>query len=178
MALAGGAAKDHPLRPMYKDSFHPSQAKAIIKEVLHAKLGSKTYNPELTSQWTREIADEIKHKLKELSLPRYKFVVNVAIGEQRGEGIRIACRCLWDSDTDAFAEEVFMNVRARPRRCGRGPGERAPRSPARGGPRPHALLPCAHRIRSSARRLRLACTSTDQQLLHRFWCGSASTLRP
>ena len=36
------------------------------------------YNPELTAQWTREIADEIKNKLKtELELPRYKFVVQV-----------------------------------------------------------------------------------------------------
>jgi hypothetical protein len=75
------------------------------------------YNPELTAQWTREIAgstelashmrlrtlrsphltmhvsladaDEIKNKLKsELELPRYKYVVQVLIGEQRGEGVR------------------------------------------------------------------------------------------
>ena len=47
------------------------------------------YNQELTSQWTREIADEIKNKLKsELELPRYKYVVQVLIGEQRGEGVR------------------------------------------------------------------------------------------
>lgn len=103
---------DHPLRPQYKDSFHPNQAKEIINQVLEAKLKDKTYNSELTSQWSRDIADEIKSKLKELNLPRYKYVVSVAIGEQRGEGIRIGCRCFWDSDTDASAEATFMNVRA------------------------------------------------------------------
>ncbi|KAJ1628692.1 hypothetical protein T492DRAFT_874739, partial [Pavlovales sp. CCMP2436] len=67
---------DHPLRPAYKNSFHPATAKGVIKEVLEAKLKDKSYNPELTSQWTREIADDIKSKLKELNLARYKFVVN------------------------------------------------------------------------------------------------------
>ncbi|KAL3910331.1 MAG: hypothetical protein SGPRY_009096 [Prymnesium sp.] len=55
-----------------------------------AAAGARRYNPELTAQWTREIADEIKNKLKmELDLPRYKYVVQVLIGEQRGEGVRV-----------------------------------------------------------------------------------------
>lgn len=103
---------DHALRPSYKNRFSPAVAKDIIKEVLEAKLKDKTYNAELTSQWTRDIADEIKMKLKELELPRYKYVVNVAIGEQRGEGIRLGCRCFWDSDVDAYADATYMNVRA------------------------------------------------------------------
>ena len=110
--MAGDTAQEHALRPQYKDSFHPAQAKEILKQVLEGELKDKTYNPELTSQWCRAIADEIKKRLKELNLPRYKYVVNVAIAEQRGEGIRIGCRCFWDSDTDASAQEVFMNVRA------------------------------------------------------------------
>ena len=99
------------------------------------------YNPELTAQWTREIADEIKNKLKtELELPRYKFVVQVefyyfifssrtaaspsqplhtpvpsvpqvVVGEQRGQGVRMGHRCFWDADTDNYAEEAYRNVR-------------------------------------------------------------------
>ena len=49
-------------------------------------------------------------KLKnELELPRYKFVVQVVVGEQRGEGVRMGCRCFWDADTDAYAEESYRN---------------------------------------------------------------------
>ena len=40
---------------------------------------------------------------------RYKIVVEVVIGEQRGEGVRMGSRCLWDSDTDNYASEVYMN---------------------------------------------------------------------
>ena len=105
-------AQEHALRPAYKNSFHPAVAKEIIKSVLEAKLKDKVYSAEITSQWTRDIADEIKGKLKELNLPRYKYVVNVAIGEQKGEGIRIGARCFWDSDVDSCAQETFMNVRS------------------------------------------------------------------
>ena len=48
--------------------------------------------------------------LQELQLNRYKFVVQVAIGEQRGEGVRMACRCFWDSDSDNYATDTFTNV--------------------------------------------------------------------
>ena len=50
----------------------------------------------------------------ELNLERYKFVVQVVIGEQRGEGVRMGARCFWDDNTDGYAQEVFQNVR-RPR---------------------------------------------------------------
>lgn len=40
--------------------------------------------------WTREIADEIKHQLKEKNYPRYKYAVQVVIGEQKGEGVKCA----------------------------------------------------------------------------------------
>ena len=44
-----------------------------------------------------------------LQLERYKFVVQVVIGEQRGEGVNMACRCFWDADTDNFAQDSFVN---------------------------------------------------------------------
>lgn len=47
----------------------------------------------------------------EMNLARYKYVVQVVIGEQRGEGVRMGCRCFWDSETDNIASETFVNVR-------------------------------------------------------------------
>ena len=46
---------------------------------------------------------------KFISRFRYKVVVQVVIGEQRGEGVRMGTRCLWDADTDNYASDVFMN---------------------------------------------------------------------
>jgi hypothetical protein len=55
---------------------------------------------------------------------RYKFVVNVTIGEIRGEGVkyhpffnvRVGARCFWDADTDNVAQETYINVFRRLRR--------------------------------------------------------------
>ncbi|CAB1120999.1 unnamed protein product [Ectocarpus sp. CCAP 1310/34] len=58
---------------------------------------------------TKRICDEIKNGLKEMNLPRYKYVVQVVIGEQRGEGVRMGSRCFWDSETDNVASETYVN---------------------------------------------------------------------
>ncbi|KAM4895123.1 dynein light chain Tctex-type protein 2B isoform 5-T10 [Sylvia borin] len=46
---------------------------------------------------------------REEGYDRYKMVVQVVIGEQRGEGVNMAARCFWDADTDSCAHDVFMN---------------------------------------------------------------------
>jgi len=100
----------YEIRPNFKNKFRPKVVQEIIKSVLHEKLNGVTYHSENTSQWTREIADDIKERLKDdMNLERYKFVVQVVIGEQRGEGVRMACRCFWDSDSDNYASEKFIS---------------------------------------------------------------------
>nr|KAJ3421103.1 Tctex1 domain-containing protein 2 [Polyrhizophydium stewartii] len=91
-------------------SFRPAVVSKSIHQVLADRLTGATYHPDTCSQWTREIADEIKNKLKELELPRYKYIVHVTMGEMRGEGVRIGTRCFWDADTDNIAQDAFMNV--------------------------------------------------------------------
>ena len=45
-----------------------------------------------------------------MEFDRYKFVVQCVIGEQRGQDVKMSCRCFWDSDTDNYAQDVFTNV--------------------------------------------------------------------
>lgn len=47
----------------------------------------------------------------ELELPRYKFMVQVIVGENKGEGVRVGTRCLWDTATDGMATETVTTVR-------------------------------------------------------------------
>ncbi|XP_067669145.1 dynein light chain Tctex-type protein 2B-like isoform X2 [Haliotis asinina] len=93
---------------MWKE-FRPVTVKEMIHVVLAEHLTGKVYNSEETTELTKTISDEIKTKLKELGYDRYKFIVQVVIGEQRGEGVKMACRCFWDSDTDNYAQDIFMN---------------------------------------------------------------------
>nr|XP_039267341.1 uncharacterized protein LOC120342533 isoform X3 [Styela clava] len=52
------------------------------------------------SKLTLKMADEVKDELKQLDFPRYKYVVNVMIGQLKFQGIRVASRCLWDTNVD------------------------------------------------------------------------------
>lgn len=83
--------------------------KSIIETVLNEELGGKQYDSSQTGPLTRTIADKIKQKIQELNHRRYKIVVQVLIGEQKGEGLRIATRCLWDPEADNYASYTFIN---------------------------------------------------------------------
>jgi hypothetical protein len=65
--------------------------------------------PSLSSQQTKRLSDEINSKLQEMNLPRYKYMVQVVLGEMRGQGVRMGHRCFWDSSSDNFVSEKFVN---------------------------------------------------------------------
>ena len=90
-------------------SFMNLVAQEIIHGCLNEQLGGKVYDASKVSQWSKAIADNVKSQVKTLGYDRYKIVVEVVIGEQRGEGVRMGSRCLWDSDTDNYASDVYMN---------------------------------------------------------------------
>eukprot|EP00735_Rhodelphis_limneticus_P008450 TRINITY_DN21450_c0_g1::TRINITY_DN21450_c0_g1_i1::g.10071::m.10071 TRINITY_DN21450_c0_g1::TRINITY_DN21450_c0_g1_i1::g.10071 ORF type:complete len:119 (-),score=2.16,sp/Q8WW35/TC1D2_HUMAN/56.03/1e-43,Tctex-1/PF03645.8/8.6e-28 TRINITY_DN21450_c0_g1_i1:507-863(-) len=102
-------SNDYEIRPDFRHKFRPRAVKGIIHDVLTEKLSGVIYHAENTSQATRDIADEIKIRLKELNMERYKLVVQVVIGEQRGEGVRMGGRCFWDEETDNYAQDIYMN---------------------------------------------------------------------
>uniref|UniRef100_A0A9L0S9P8 Dynein light chain Tctex-type 2B n=1 Tax=Equus caballus TaxID=9796 RepID=A0A9L0S9P8_HORSE len=89
--------------------FRPSVVKDCIHAVLKEELANAEYSPEETPQLTKHLSESIKDKLKEMGFDRYKMVVQVVIGEQRGEGVFMAARCFWDADTDNYTHDVFMN---------------------------------------------------------------------
>mmetsp|Transcript_30790 Transcript_30790/g.101033 ORF Transcript_30790/g.101033 Transcript_30790/m.101033 type:complete len:97 (+) Transcript_30790:2202-2492(+) len=76
------------LRPAYGMRASPTVMKEIMREVLTEALAGQTYQGDQVQQQTKSIADNVKDRLKALNLPRYKYMVQVVIGEQRGEGVR------------------------------------------------------------------------------------------
>jgi len=77
-----------PLFPSPSHRLNPRVVKDLISEVLLSSLKNREYDQNETSNWTKEIATNIKGKLKDLKLPRYKFLVQVIIGEMKGAGVR------------------------------------------------------------------------------------------
>ncbi|XP_030071956.1 dynein light chain Tctex-type protein 2B [Microcaecilia unicolor] len=99
----------YTIRPNFHHKFRTGPVKTCIQKVLKETLLNKEYIPEEVPQLTKSLSETIKNKLKEIGFDRYKIVVQVVIGEQRGEGVKMAARCFWDADTDNYAQEVFMN---------------------------------------------------------------------
>ena len=97
------------IRPAFEHKFRPGAVKEVIHAVLNDTLLGKTYDGDRVTEWCTSITDTIKKRIKEMGYDRYKIVVEVVLGEQRGEGVRMGTRCLWDSDTDNYASDVFMN---------------------------------------------------------------------
>ena len=59
---------------------------------------------------SKEIADEAKQELKSLGKDkRYKYIVQVIIGQNNGQGVRVGSRQFWDEDTDDCATVTYMN---------------------------------------------------------------------
>ncbi|XP_075013226.1 choline-phosphate cytidylyltransferase A isoform X4 [Calonectris borealis] len=104
-----GAGNTYSLRPSLQRRFKSSTVKECIHAILKEKLANVQYIPEEMPQLTKSLSETIKDRLKEEGFDRYKMVVQVVIGEQRGEGVNMAARCFWDADTDSYAHDVFMN---------------------------------------------------------------------
>ncbi|XP_026546372.1 tctex1 domain-containing protein 2 [Notechis scutatus] len=108
-ASAPSPARAYHLRPAFHHRFRSSMVKDCIREVLKEELANVQYNPEEIGAQTKVLSELIRDRLKDKGFHRYKIVVQVVIGEQRGEGVNMAARCFWDADSDNYAQDVFIN---------------------------------------------------------------------
>jgi len=117
------------LEPMDNQRFKRSEAEAIMKKVLDEKLAvvnerdkkgrlSWTYDPEDAGDILREVVADCQTNLlaamKERQnggLPVYKFIFQTQMGENNGQMIRSASRCLWDKKEDNSATATWSNGR-------------------------------------------------------------------
>lgn len=99
----------YSIRPKISQKFRSAEVKELLHSILLTTLADKEYNTETFTDLSKSICVEIKEKLKQLNYDRYKFIVQCVIGEQKGAGINMSGRCMWDSDTDNFAESIYMN---------------------------------------------------------------------
>ncbi|XP_012251621.1 dynein light chain Tctex-type protein 2B-like [Athalia rosae] len=99
----------YQIRPPLSEKFKPMSAKEVIHNVLFDQLSTKVYDAKEVPKWCQEIADIIRDKVKELRFKRYKYIVNVVLGEHRGAGVKIGTRCIWDAEADSYAYDNFLN---------------------------------------------------------------------
>mmetsp|Transcript_16332 Transcript_16332/g.31710 ORF Transcript_16332/g.31710 Transcript_16332/m.31710 type:complete len:129 (+) Transcript_16332:108-494(+) len=93
----------------FKEKFPVSRVQHIIQELLEDRLKDQKYQADMSSAMCKEISDEVKRRIKDIRLNRYKIIVQTVIGEKRGQGVRFGTRCFWDSETDASATASYSN---------------------------------------------------------------------
>ena len=101
---AVNTVNDYQIKPKHREKFKPSEAREIIKAVFKEKVAPKENNPPTDlNPLSREVADQVKYRLKELGRDRYKYIVQVVLGVQKGQGVQVGCKNFWDIDTDSVA---------------------------------------------------------------------------
>ncbi|KAL5017087.1 hypothetical protein ScPMuIL_006676 [Solemya velum] len=89
--------------------FRADMVKPIIEDALTRNLEGKKYDPIECSIMSKQLAEDIKKKVKELDFKRYKIVSAVTIGQKSDQGVRVGSRFLWDAERDNFAASSFSN---------------------------------------------------------------------
>ncbi|XP_044736502.1 dynein light chain Tctex-type protein 2B-like isoform X1 [Chrysoperla carnea] len=103
------APSTYLIKPPLSQKFRAQPVQLIIKTILRDMLTGVEYSQEGAKELTKKIANEIRDKVRELNFRRYKIIVQVHIGEQKGAGVKSGIRCLWDSECDNYTSDVFMN---------------------------------------------------------------------
>ena len=96
------------MEPTQEERFRPGVVHGVIKEVLEECLDGEKYNPTQCRNLTQMLTDLIKNRVKDMGFHRYKLIVTVTIGQDSNQGIQVVSRCLWNKDTDNYAEAHYV----------------------------------------------------------------------
>jgi len=80
-----------------------------LGSLLESFLDGETYEAVKCAQIAKNLTDMIRGRMKELPLPRYKFVCSVMIGQNAGQSVNVASRSIWNASTDNYASATFRN---------------------------------------------------------------------
>jgi hypothetical protein len=89
--------------------FQRHEVQKLLRTVLKERMDQQKYDPVKAAQVSKHIAEDLREKVKALGYDRYKLVIQVTLGQKKGQAMRIVSRCLWDTNTDSFASEYYEN---------------------------------------------------------------------
>merc|ERR1711953_1378509 len=100
----------YQIRPSFEEKFKRPEIEEVVRSILDQQLENKEYSDAESQSLVHDITREIIDQLKDLKMsPRFKFIVDVKYGENRGQGVTSVYRALWDSDSDKHQAVNYMN---------------------------------------------------------------------
>eukprot|EP00906_Rhabdomonas_costata_P032829 RCo046241 len=97
------------MKPRPGTKFIRVTVEGIMQRILEARLKEVKYDADEMINLSKELCAEIQAEVKKLGYERYKLVTQVVISEAKGQGQRVASRCLWDPEQDNYAQATFRN---------------------------------------------------------------------
>eukprot|EP01028_Stygiella_incarcerata_P003151 TRINITY_DN15_c0_g1_i2.p1 TRINITY_DN15_c0_g1~~TRINITY_DN15_c0_g1_i2.p1 ORF type:complete len:131 (+),score=35.34 TRINITY_DN15_c0_g1_i2:130-522(+) len=95
--------------PKEEKRFSQVKVRQVVQKILGETVVGMTYHPEEATKTVKEVSRQIQLAVNKLDFENYKIVVQVTIGQLRGQGGRITSRCLWDKDNDNFVSVSVKN---------------------------------------------------------------------
>lgn len=89
--------------------FKPTEIQKLVYNVLEERLEDTSYDPDKCRYLVVSLANEIRHRVKQMGFTRYKIVCTVDMGSIAEQGLRVASRCLWDKVQDSLGTATFKN---------------------------------------------------------------------
>ena len=87
--------------PVKGTGFNADKVNNLVSGILEEHLGNYHYEKSTAPKMARAMSSVISDKVKELKFQRYKFICNVIVGENLGQGFGFCSRGLWDTNTDS-----------------------------------------------------------------------------
>ena len=103
------AQTTYSIRPTFKDKFRPSEVRSAVKEFIDRTLQDIKYDHSQASSLSKSLSEQIRDQLRTTQHPRYKLMVQVVLGDKKGQAVRVGTRCRWDADTDSLASYTYTN---------------------------------------------------------------------
>ncbi|KAF4652392.1 hypothetical protein FOL46_009762 [Perkinsus olseni] len=93
--------------------FRPPMIRDVMRNIIKERIDSAVvkyphYDPDVYAAISDAISNDIKDRIADLNIPRYKILVQVIIAEYNGQGIRISSKCLWDNNMDNLATDTYI----------------------------------------------------------------------
>lgn len=101
--LAEGVARNQSV-------FCVHEVKKIMDEILEEKLSSQSYDANICRVLCVTLSEDIKSRVKNLGMERFRLICSVSIGSNCGQGILMASRFLWNDYKDNFSTSSFQNA--------------------------------------------------------------------
>lgn len=90
--------------------FNKVEVREMLEHLIEPMIDRQSdYDSHQCTQLSKDLSRLIKDAMKTLNYDRYKYVIQVVLGQSNEENLMMTCRCLWDIDQDNYVSYVYSN---------------------------------------------------------------------